>query len=587
MRPAISIRNLMLAGLCSLGSGGEFSVDLRHTFFSRRESWIALHPTDRPATLRYVFSRMLEEKGPWLDLGFLVEGSLRPAAITATASHVQVSAGGSAAPRAQVYLVGRFDAVIEAWGMDLSLTGVKTGLDLGKAAEGPASRLALSAEGWTLDVQVLQGRAEREGQAWRLRAEKGRLRVVFRMHQGAAATAAAAGLAPDPEADMAAIARDWEGFRAKMPAVPAERTAMAEAAWWNLWSLYAPPDTNFPTPAVLVAKADMNAVWPWDHCFPALALGRTDLDAGLEQFLLPFLNADEHGQLPDETAPDFMYRGVTKPPIHGWALMKLMDWHPFSQAQLERVYPKLAKWTEFWFRRRDSNHNGIPEYAGEHSGWESGWDNASGLGDKKAAYESPDLQAYLVLQMKALARVARELGRPAEAADWDRRAEGHLKLLMARFWNGRHFVVRKAGQEAADPEPTSLLNLMPLVLGEHLDKAVFNTLAKELEARFLTPYGPATEDPQSPHYRSDGYWRGPIWAPTTYLLADGLRRGGRPDLSRLIAKRFCDMVARAGGHYENYDSLSGQGLRCRGFAWTSAVDLLLMHEYLQGPLPPK
>jgi hypothetical protein len=66
----------------------------------------------------------------------------------------------------------------------------------------------------------------------------------------------------------------------------------------------------------------------------------------------------------------------------------------------------------------------------------------------------------------------------------------------------------------------------------------------------------------------------------TYLLADGLKRGGRADLAHEIAKRFCNLVAQAGGHYENYDSLSGKGLRCRGFAWTSAVDLLFMNEFL-------
>jgi len=578
MQRSMPFRVLCLASFLGLALRGEAPVDLRHTFFSRRDSWIALHPAERPATLRYVFSRMLEEKGPWLDLTFLADGKVRPAAITAAPNRVMVSCGGSEAPHAQAYLLGAFDAVIEGWNMDIDLTSVKPGLSLGKPTPLAPGCYAMDVEGWTLEIQLLQGRMELGEKAWHLRADKGRLQAAFRMHRGPSPGL----LSPKPAEDLAAIAQDWELFRVRMPEVPAERRPMAEAAWWNLWSLYAPPDTHFPTAAVLVAKADMNAVWPWDHCFPALALGRTDLQAGLDQFLLPFLNADEYGQLPDETSPDFIYRGVTKPPIHGWALMKLMDWHPFSKAQLEMIYPRLQKWTEFWFTRRDLNHNGIPEYGGEHSGWESGWDNASGLGDKKAAYESPDLQAYLVLQMKALARVARGLERETEAAAWDRRAEAHLQLLMARFWNGRHFVVRKVGQEAVDAEPTSLLNLMPLVLGEHLDKAVFKLLAEELEGRFLTPYGPATEDPSSPHYQSDGYWRGPIWAPTTYLLADGLRRGGRPDLAREIARRFCDLVVRAGGHYENYDSLSGQGLRCRGFAWTSAVDLLLMHEYLLG-----
>lgn len=574
-----AIRTLLLGVVCGVGLRAEFPVDLRHTFFSRRDSWIALHPTERPATLRYVFSRMLEEKGPWLDLTFSVDGKVRPLATTATASHVLLSAGGALSPRAQVYLLGRCDAVLEGWGMDVDVVGVKPTLDLGKSDAVATRSFSLSAEGWTLTFQMLLGHAERTGATWHLKTEQGRLRVALRMHQGASPGL----LKVAPVSDIAGIERDWEAFCAKMPEVAPERRSMAMAAWWNLWSLYAPKDTHFPTAAILAAKVDMNAVWPWDHCFPALALGRTDLDAGLEQFLLPFLNADEQGQLPDETSPDFIYRGVTKPPIHGWALMKLMDWHPFSKAQLEMVYPRLARWTEFWFKRRDLNHNGIPEYGGDHSGWESGWDNASGLRDKKTAYESPDLQAYLVLQMKALARVAKALDRAPEAAEWDRRAEAHLKLLMARFWNGRHFVVREVGQEAVDAEPTSLLNLMPLVLGEHLDKAVFKQLSEELEQRFLTPFGPATEDPLSPHYQSDGYWRGPIWAPTTYLLVDGLRRGGRPDLAREIAKRFCDMVARAGGHYENYDSLSGQGLRCRGFAWTSAVDVLLMNECLMKP----
>lgn len=579
MRQSRPVWAYLLTGFLALALRAETPLDLRHTFFSRRESWIALHPTDRPATLRYVFSRMLEEKGPWLDLTFLVEGKARPVAITATASHVLVGSGGREAPQAQIYLQGRFDAVIDGRGMDLELAGVKPGLNLEGSKSAVDGLFSISAEAWQLEVQVLQGRAEWAGTIWRVKAANGHLRVALRMHQGISPGR----LNPDPVADVAAIDADWERFRAKLPAVPQGHKAQAEAAWWNLWSLYAPPDTNFPTRALLAAKVDMNAVWPWDHCFPALALGRTDLEAGLEQFLLPFLNADEHGQLPDETAPDFMYRGVTKPPIHGWALMKLMDWHPFTKAQLELVYPKLRKWTEFWFTRRDSNHNGIPEYGGEHSGWESGWDNATGFGDKSAAYESPDLQAYLVLQMKALARVARDLGLRSESAEWDRRAEAHLKLLMTRFWNGRHFVLRKVGTETVDAEPTSLLNLMPLVLGEHLDKAVFNQLTAELEGRFLTPYGPATEDPMSPQYRPDGYWRGPIWAPTTYLLADGLRRGGRPDLSREIARRFCNLVARAGGHYENYDSLSGQGLRCKGFAWTSAVDVLLMNEYMVRP----
>lgn len=58
-------------------------------------------------------------------------------------------------------------------------------------------------------------------------------------------------------------------------------------------------------------------------------------------------------------------------------------------------------------------------------------------------------------------------------------------------------------------------------------RAKAERIANDLEQRFLTPFGLATEDPTSQLYAPNGYWRGPIWAPTTYLLVDGVRRGGR------------------------------------------------------------
>ncbi|GLH73461.1 hypothetical protein GETHLI_19630 [Geothrix limicola] len=554
-----------------------FSVDLRHTYFSRRESWMTLYPTEQAATLRYYFARMYNTRGEWLDLTFLQGGKARPVAFAASASELSIRAGGEGAPSARAYFVGPLDTVVDGRGFDLRIGAVKEGLDLATSRMETPGQIAFESEGWTCRIEVKQGRAEREGKGWVLRAVDGRLRVAFRLFRGQAP----APLAVDPDHDVAAIQKGWESWRAKMPAVAPERTHMAETAWWNLWSLYAPKDDVFVTPAVLEAKAHMNSEWPWDHCFVAQALGMADLDAALDEFMIPFANMDAKGQLPDRMLPDEIYRGASKPPIHGWTLMQLMKRHAFTQAQLERVYGPLVKWTEFWFAQRDLDQNGLPAYGGEHSGWESGWDNATVLGNPKAKYESPDLQAYLVLQMKALGHIAGLLGKAEEAKRWETRAVAHQKLLMKELWNGQSFTVREEATHAAKTDSACLLPYMPLILGEHLDKAVFNRLADDLEARFLTPFGPATEAPTSPAYTPDGYWRGPIWGPTTFILVDGLARGGRKDLAREIARRFSDMVQRVGGHYENYDALTGQPLCCKGYAWTAAVDLLFAHDYLR------
>ena len=74
----------------------------------------------------------------------------------------------------------------------------------------------------------------------------------------------------------------------------------------------------------------------------------------------------------------------------------------------------------------------------------------------------------------------------------------------------------------------------------------------------------------SPLYESDGYWRGPIWAPPTLILTDGLRRAGESALAADIARRFCNLC-RQSGFAENYDAVSGAPLRDRAYTWTASV----------------
>ena len=81
-------------------------------------------------------------------------------------------------------------------------------------------------------------------------------------------------------------------------------------------------------------------------------------------------------------------------------------------------------------------------------------------------------------------------------------------------------------------------------------------------------------------YLPDGYWRGPIWDPTTYLIVDGLRRGGWEELAKTVAERYCAMSARkAKGNYENFDALTGLGRRAPGYTWAASVYMLLHREY--------
>ncbi|MGW3980553.1 amylo-alpha-1,6-glucosidase [Streptomyces mirabilis] len=347
-------------------------------------------------------------------------------------------------------------------------------------------------------------------------------------------------------------------------------TPAAELAAYVLWSATVDPAGLVRRPAVLMSKHWMDKVWSWDHCFNALALASGAPALAWNQFALPFDHQDESGALPDSVTHSEVLRNFVKPPIHGWTLAHLRRRlsEPLSRAQLAAAYDMLRRWTDFWLTARRAPGANLPHY--QH-GNDSGWDNATTF-DPERVVVTADLAAFLALQLRELGALATELGLPAAARDWLRAAEATQTAMLDELWTGEKFLAR--GADSGDTwSSSSLLDLMPIVLGEHLPEDLGKALAVRIEAH-LTPYGLASELPTSPHYRPDGYWRGPIWAPATVLIEDGLRRAGHHRLADEISARFRGLC-ETHGFAENFDALTGTGLRDRAYTWTASSYLLL------------
>ena len=373
------------------------------------------------------------------------------------------------------------------------------------------------------------------------------------------------------------VQKAFDRWLAQTPAVPPRYARCRELAAYVNFSSVVGPRGCLTRPAMYMSKNWMCAIWSWDHCFNAIALARGNGRLAWDQLMLPFDAQDPSGALPDCVSESSIIWNFTKPPVHGWALRKMMALTRFiDRKRLAEIYRPLGQWTDWWLRHNDCDGDGVPDYA---HGNDSGWDNATAF-DIGTPLEAPDLSAYLVIQMDVLARVARRLGRRSEAARWKARADKLLARLIEHSWRGDRFVAPRSGDHrVADSD--SLLSYVPIVLGKRLPQEIRRTLIAGLKAkgRFLTPHGLATESPTSRHYRSDGYWRGPIWAPSTMLVVDGLAACGEAALARTIARRFCDLCA-AEGMAENFDALTGRGLRDRAYTWTASVFLILAHEYL-------
>ncbi|MFJ4280585.1 amylo-alpha-1,6-glucosidase [Streptomyces massasporeus] len=356
-------------------------------------------------------------------------------------------------------------------------------------------------------------------------------------------------------------------------------TPAAELAAYVVWSATVRPTGLVTRPAVLMSKHWMDKVWSWDHCFNALALAPGCPDLALDQFALPFDHQDDSGALPDSVTHSEVLYNFVKPPIHGWTSGRLRRRLPTPPglAELTETYGRLERWTNFWLTARRAPGADLPHY--QH-GNDSGWDNATTF-DPARVIESADLAAFLVLQLRELADLATALDKPDQARRWTRAAEETQAALLDRLWDTDRFVARAV--DTGDTwSSSSLLDLMPVVLGEHLPADIGSTLADHIKAH-LTPYGLATELPTSPHYLADGYWRGPIWAPATVLIEDGLRRAGHERLADDISARF-RALCETHGFAENFDALTGTGLRDRAYTWTASSYLLLAeaHAHREG-----
>ncbi|MEO6532332.1 MAG: glycogen debranching protein [Pseudolysinimonas sp.] len=374
----------------------------------------------------------------------------------------------------------------------------------------------------------------------------------------------------DFDALVADVAAEFTAFADASAGWRDATTPAAELAAYVLWSAAVSPRGFLRRESVLMSKHWMDKVWSWDHCFNALALSPGDPRMALDQFLTPFDHQDASGAMPDSVTHSEILYNFVKPPIHGWALAKLREQTELDRETLVDIQARLATWTDFWLDFRRVPGHALPHY--QH-GNDSGWDNSTTF-DHDRVIESPDLAGFLLVQLDVLIALTEELGLDGAAA-WRADRDEVAAALLAELWNGEAFVARSATGGRVS-KTGSLLNLLPIVAGRSLPAEVTDRLAAEIE-RHLTAFGPATQLVDSVEYEADGYWRGPIWAPSTILIEDGLRISGYTELADEVSRRF-RLLCETSGFAENFDALSGAGLRDRAYTWTASAYLLLARQ---------
>jgi glycogen debranching enzyme len=351
-------------------------------------------------------------------------------------------------------------------------------------------------------------------------------------------------------------------------------TPAATLAAYTLWSATVAPAGFLTRESVLMSKHWMDKVWSWDHCFNALALAPGLPELALDQFLTPFDHQDAAGAMPDSVTHSEVLYNFVKPPIHGWAFTRLRErlGRSLTRDELQTVFDHLVRWSRFWLDHRTSPGRALPYY--EH-GNDSGWDNATTF-DHDRVIESPDLAAFLVIQLDVVAELAYELGHDGDL--WRAERDRVQQALLAELRDaGGFFAV--GGHSRRESKRTSLLTLLPILASDRFPTEVGAQLAEQI-GHHLTSWGPATQLIGTAEYESDGYWRGPIWAPSTMIVEEGLRRGGHIELADTVNRRFRALCEES-GFAENFDAITGEGLRDRAYTWTASVYLVFADDHVR------
>jgi len=384
-------------------------------------------------------------------------------------------------------------------------------------------------------------------------------------------------LAVFPFSVSAAAAEErWESWFRRVPWVEERYSRTYAYAWWIMAHNLINPLGSIAYESMMPSKIKYVGLWLWDSALHALAYRHLDPELARNQIRVMLANQLPNGMLPDAVYDEGViaeiehpFRAqVTKPPIIAWAALKLHETEP-DPLFLEEIYIPLVRWNSWWYSMNDDDADGLVQYTHPYS---SGLDD-SPLWDYGMPVESPDINTYLCVQMRSLAKIAETLGMESEAAMWRRRASAVVRRMLEDFWDEQAGLFWTLYNEKPVKVVTPF-NLYPLWTGQ-LPSEINDRLIQHLAdpAEFGGDFVIPTVARNDPHFDPQTMWRGPVWANINYFFIEALQLVGRTDLANEIRQKTLDLIMQHPSIYEYYHAETGEppASAANIFGWSAAV----------------
>jgi glycogen debranching enzyme len=353
----------------------------------------------------------------------------------------------------------------------------------------------------------------------------------------------------------------------------------------------------------------------WDTFFAALMFGLVDKELAYAAMSSILEEIVPEGHIPNCGSACGSTNDRSEPQVGAWCAMKL--YRQFGDRELlEECFDRLLRWNRWRFAERDRNGDGLlelgsdpytPEWPDQHwhkikvnekqgAMWESGLDNHPMWDDAVYNTEKHCLElsyagenGLMVADCQALADMAAVLGRKSEETELRERADRLGRLVNSELWSEEAGTYLNRDWSGRFSPVLGLPHFYPMIAGIVSDKRRARLLRRltdpaEFGGNLVIPNVSRKE----PTFSNQEYWRGRIWAPTNFLVSEGLRRSGEPEIARDIARKSLDILVRnwreKGVVSENYNAVTGEGSERNGsdrfYTWGALMTYLAVQEYI-------
>ncbi len=364
--------------------------------------------------------------------------------------------------------------------------------------------------------------------------------------------------------------------------------------------------------------ADYLPYFGWDSFFNGLLAATEDPDQAWESLRAVFTYQTPEGMIANtshwlNSRSGFISIEHSQPPVGALCVWKMYE-ITGDKERMAEFYPKLVKWHNWWHTTSDQNNNYLLEWYSstgifQQARFATGWDDTPHFlgADMKGTVmgaDAVDLSALWAMDAEYLSKIATALGKSDQANNFKKEQEKMNAQINKILWNEELGVYCTRLWDSIDNnKPGKFLtritpaNFYPMISGAP-SKEQAQKLLKVLYdpnlfwGKWIIP----TLAYNDPDYPKQNYWKGKVWAPTNYLMWQGMRKYCDAEHLAYFTRQSVDLfmtnwnTSRTCG--ENFNSITGLASSDNFYTWGALLPrigleaVMLVDENLK-PIPNK